>query len=188
MSNGRRFGNSTRTSRLWAALAVVATGTIWTLYPMNPIGAQSQFNGWSHTLGLSRHRPVATVIGISGTASVRWNGRTSPLALGSRLEVAELVVTGAHSTVVVRTPDGAVFRILPGSHVRFCANRWISLDRVNRWLNRIKTLMQRFGGEPPSDRISSPTAVITVRAAVLPPPEDAVTEVEERCVARRRRA
>jgi hypothetical protein len=52
--------------------------------------------------------------------------------------------------------------------VKFRENRRMWLDQVDRWLNRIKTHIQRFGGPPPADLLSCPAAVMAVRATVFP--------------------
>jgi hypothetical protein len=47
-------------------------------------------------------------------------------------------------------------------------NRRMWLDQADRWLREIKARIRRLGGPPPSDRLSCPTAVMAIRAAVLP--------------------
>ncbi len=167
MINGGRFGNSGRMNLFSIAMAVVAAGIILTLALPDDIGVQSGFNESSHALRPSGRHPVARVIAVSGPASAVRNGGLRPLAIGSCLEAGEVVVTGARSMVVVETAQGDVYSILPESRVGFRENRWMGLDRVDRWLSRIKTHIQRFGGPPPSDPLSSPTAVLAVRAAIL---------------------
>jgi len=109
--------------------------------------------------------PAAKVISVSGRASVRWAGRSHSLVAGDELAGTEVVATDAHSRVLVEMADGEVYRIFPGSRVRFCSYWWTRPGQLNRWLGRIKAHIQRFGGLPPSGPHSRPTAVLAVRAA-----------------------
>ena len=185
MTGSRRFHNSVRRTGL--PMAMVAAGIIRALCPPDNAGARSGFNGSSHALRSSGRRPVARVIAVSGRASASCRGRSRPLAVGSGLEAGEVIVTGADSTVLAGTADGGQFKIFPESQVKFRETRRMWIDQVDRWLNGIKTHIQRFGGPPPSDRLSCPAAVAAVRAAVLPSSVRAVAEFEKRSIEMRRR-
>jgi hypothetical protein len=140
------------------AMAVAAAGITWTFCLRDTEEARS-----------AGRRPVARVIAVSGVASVHWNGRSRPLAAGSGVEAGEVIVTGVSSTVLVGTADGGEFKIFSESQVKFRDNRRMWLDQVDRWLNGIKIHVQRFGGPPPSGRLSFPTAVMAVRASIFFP-------------------
>lgn len=109
--------------------------------------------------------PAAKVISVSGRASVQWAGRSHSLAAGDELAGTEVVATDEYSRVLVEMADGEVYRIFPGSRVRFCSYRWTRPGQLDRWLVRIKAHIQSVGGLPPSGLDSRPTAVLAVRAA-----------------------
>lgn len=92
-------------------------------------------------------------------------GRSHSLAAGDELAGTEVVATDAYSRVLVEMADGEVYRIFPGSRVRFCSYRWTRPGQLDRWLVRIKAHIQSVGGLPPSGLDSRPTAVLAVRAA-----------------------
>jgi len=170
MINSRRVRNASRTKQLPVAMAMMTAVIIWTLGVPGTPGVQSEVDSSSYALRLSGHRPVARVIAVSGPASVLWAGRSRPLAAGNELAAGEVVVTCARSMVVVETAEGGVYNIFPESRVGFRENRWSWLDQVDRWLGRIKAHIQGVGGPPSYDPLSSPTAVLAVRAAILPFP------------------
>jgi hypothetical protein len=186
MIDSRKFRSSVRRTGLSMTMAMAAAGVIWTLCLADRAGAQSGFNGSSHAIRPSAHRPVARVIAVSGSASVHWNGRSCPLAAGRDLGAGEVIVTGVHSTVLVGTADGGDYWIFPESRVKFRENRRMWLDQVDRCLNGIRTHIQCFGGPPSSNRLSGPSAVMAVRAAALPSTVRGGADFEKSCIEMRR--
>lgn len=88
MADHRQFRRSVRRAGLSMAMAMAAAGIVWTLRLPDNVGAQSGFNGSSHSIRPSGRRPVARVIAVSGPVSVHWNGRSRPLAAGAGLDMA----------------------------------------------------------------------------------------------------
>ena len=125
---------SVRLKMMSMAMAMVAAGIISTLI-------------------YGRH-PVASVTAIRGSASS--NGQSRPVTAGSVLEAGEVIVTGAHSTVLVGMADDSKVWTIFESQVTFGGNGWWWFDQADRWLSGIKTNIQRLGGPPPSDRLTYP--------------------------------
>jgi hypothetical protein len=178
MTGNRKFLDSVR--RTAPSVALAAAGIVWALCLPYEAGAQGGFSGRGHAIRPSGRLPVARVLAVSGPASAHWNGRSRPLEAGSGLEADEVIVTGARSTVLVKTADGGEFQIFPESQVRFRESRRTWLDPVDRWLSEIRTRMQRIERTQPCDSLSCPTAVLGVRAAILPSVVRGVAEFENK--------
>jgi hypothetical protein len=146
--------------------------------PPYEAGAQGGFSGWGHAIRPSGRLPAARALAVSGPASAHWNGRSRPPEAGSDLEADEVIVTGAHSTALVKTADGGEFQIFPEPQVRFRESRRTRLDPVDRRLNGIRTGMQRIERTQPCDSLSFPAAVLGVRAAILSSAVRGVAEFE----------
>lgn len=144
----------------------VATGTsviLWTPAVSNTAVRRSVPDSPPaiRTLG---SRPVAKVIVVSGLAWGLHDGGSRRLAAGSVVGAGEVVLTGADSFVLAATANGELFYIYARSRARFREDRWGWFSRVDQWLSGIRARIQGFGGMPPNNRVTCPTAVMGIRA------------------------
>jgi len=137
---------------------IVAAGVFWALNTLHAAYAQ----GGSPAAALSSAR----VLAVSGHGLAHWNGRSRLLLKpGSDLNAEEIINTSANSTAILKMADGSEFEIFPDSQVIFHRSRLGRRFPVDWWSNGIRARIARFGGAQPSNRISSPTAAMAVRAA-----------------------
>lgn len=154
--------SSGRVKRLLFAATVAAGGAGWALVPSVEAG---WLRCWNEARG---SHAAARVIAASGPARTLGGGRSRPVAAGSVLGAGEVIVTGKHSILLVETADGSRYEIFPESRVRFPRSGWRWLAEFNRGLVRIKARIQGLERFAAPDRLSSPTAVLAVRAAIRP--------------------
>jgi hypothetical protein len=181
IARNRGFPASVHRTAPWVTAVVAGIG--WALCLAYAKGAESEF---SSAMYLFEQNPAARVLTVSGRASAHWNGRSRPLEPGIGLADGEVVVTGTNSTVMVRTASGDEIEIFPSSRMSFRGSQWMWLDQADRWLNGIRMRFQRLGGPQPSDRISCPAAVISVRAGSCFPAVHGVAVSDEHWLGTRR--
>lgn len=163
-----KLRTASRLRLLWLAATMAAGGMGWAMILPAEAGPQRSLNGARQALRNSGRPPAARVLAASGPAQVVGSGRPRPVAAGSDLEGGEVVVTGEHSMLLIETADGGRYEVFPESRVRFRASDWTWLERLELNLKRIKARIQGLGGLAAPHRLTSPTAVLAVRAAVLP--------------------
>ena len=110
---------------------------------------------------------VARVVSMAGQVSVLKDGQPWALNVGSTVQVKQTIVSGANGYAVLQVSDGSTFEVYPNSRVTFRNNPANLRDLLDVWLGRVKVHIQKFGGRPNHNRITSPTAVISVRGTVF---------------------
>jgi hypothetical protein len=130
---------------LWLAVALVVS--------MTPLAAQDS---------------AAKVIYQTGQVSLANGGYFKALSVGDMVKVKQLIITGPdgyarfevlsdHSTFEVFPNAKVVFREVPGA--------WDNL--LNVIFGRVKVFIQHAPGIPNPNKVTSPTAVISVRGTVF---------------------
>jgi hypothetical protein len=94
-----------------------------------------------------------------------------------------VIVTGADGFAIFQVSDGSTFEVYPNSRVVFRANPSNIKDLLDLMLGRVKVHIQKLGGQPNHNRVTTPTAVISVRGTVfdvtVEDQESTVVAVEE---------
>lgn len=118
---------------------------------------------------------AAQVIELVGRVSIE-----RPSALNSSLRAEEwalfaggvvkpqqVVVTGPDGYAKLQVADGSTFEVFPNSRVTFRGNRSDWKDLLDLWLGRVKVHIQKLNGQPNNNRVTTPTAVISVRGTIF---------------------
>jgi len=125
---------------------------------------------------LAAQESAAKVIYQVGQVSIADGGYFKALSVGDSVKLKQLIVTGPdgyarfevlsdHSTFEVFPNAKVVFRDVPGS--------WQNL--LNVIIGRVKVFIQHAPGVPNPNRVTSPTAVVSVRGTVF----DVVVESDD---------
>lgn len=104
---------------------------------------------------------------LSGQVSVEKSGELWVLQMGQTLEAGEIVVTGPDGYAVLELPDQSRIEVFANSRVIFRANRFNVRDLLDLYLGKVRLYIQRLTDEDRSYRVTSPTAVISVRGTVF---------------------
>jgi ferric-dicitrate binding protein FerR (iron transport regulator) len=110
---------------------------------------------------------AAKVIALSGQVSALKDSGEWALSVGDSVPVQQLIVTGPDGSALFQVADGSTFEVYPNSKVTFRNNPGNWRDLVDVWIGRIKTHIEKLGGQPNHNRIHTPTAVISVRGTTF---------------------
>src|SRR5580693_5768911 len=124
---------------------------------------------------------AAKVLTMTGQVSILKDMVPIGLVEGSRVEVQQMIVTGADGHAVFQVSDGSTFEVFPNSHLVFRKNAWNVRDLIDLLVGRIRVHIEHLGTVPNPNRILTPTAVISVRGTtfdVTVDEEDETTTVE----------
>jgi hypothetical protein len=115
---------------------------------------------------------VATVIELAGQVSVLRGGQEPLFARSSQLDprqwqvkAKEEIVTGPDGYAKLQIGDGSTFEVFQNSHVIF-QGQWTIEDMLQLILGKIRVQIEHRNGPNPK-KISTPTAVISVRGTVF---------------------
>ena len=110
---------------------------------------------------------AARVMALTGRVSVVKDTGEWALNVGDLVQVRQLIVTGSDGYALFRVADGSTFEVYSDSKVTFRSNPGTWQDLVDVWIGRIKTHIQKLGGQPNHNRVHTPTAVISVRGTIF---------------------
>jgi hypothetical protein len=126
---------------------------------------------------------AAKVTQLTGQVSILKDSSPWALQVGSEVQVRQVIVTGADGFAIFQVSDGSTFEVYPNSRVVFRANPSNIKDLLDLMLGRVKVHIQKLGGQPNHNRVTTPTAVISVRGTVfdvtVEDQESTVVAVEE---------
>jgi hypothetical protein len=109
----------------------------------------------------------AKIIDLTGRVSLLQNEKfEKPLFLGDELVPGTLIVTGPDGYARVQVPDGSTFEVFPNARVLYRERGFGIGDLLNVIIGRVKVYIQHDKGPNPN-RVSTPTAVISVRGTVF---------------------
>ena len=140
-----RRSQSRTTRLLWLAAALVVCVT--------PLAAQDS---------------AAKVIVQQGQVSIADGGYFKALSVGDAVKIRQLIVTGPDGYAKLQVlSDGSTFEVFANSKVFFrdVPGAWDNL--LNLVIGRIKVFIQHAPGIPNPNKVSSPTAVISVRGTIF---------------------
>jgi hypothetical protein len=121
----------------------------------------------------AQSKEIATVIELEGQVSVLRDGQVPLFQVGTAgapvsqtlVNPKEQIVTGGDGHAIFRISDGSTFEVFPNSHVTF-QGQWTIEDMLQVILGKIRVQIEHRNG-PNHKRISTPTAVISVRGTVF---------------------
>ncbi|MBI4464780.1 MAG: FecR domain-containing protein [Acidobacteria bacterium] len=110
---------------------------------------------------------TAVLAQLSGQVSAERAGELWVLTAGQTLQAGEVVVTGPDGYAVLELPDQSKIEVFPNSRFAFRTNRFNWRDLLDLYLGKVRLSIQRLTHEDRSLRVTSPTAVISVRGTVF---------------------
>lgn len=110
---------------------------------------------------------AAKVTHLTGQVSVLKDSTPWALQVGNEIQVRQVILTGADGFAIFQVSDGSTFEVYPNSRVVFRANPSNLKDLLDLVLGRVKVHIQKLGGQPNNNRVTTPTAVISVRGTVF---------------------
>jgi hypothetical protein len=119
-------------------------------------------------------RPVATVLVEVGQVSVLKDGYPMVLNQGDGVQAQQTIVTGQDGYARFQLEDKSTFEVFGNSKVVFHDNYPSLMDMLYVWIGRVKIFVEHSNGPNPK-RVTTPTAVISVRGTVY----DVVVEDDE---------
>jgi hypothetical protein len=109
----------------------------------------------------------ARVLQLTGQVSVLKNQEPWVLNVGDWVQKRQHIVSGSDGYALFQVSDGSTFEVFPNSQVVFRNNAGDWKDLLDLFLGRVKVHVQKFGGQPNSNRVTTPTAVISVRGTIF---------------------
>ena len=109
----------------------------------------------------------AKMMQMSGQVSVLKDNNPWTLKVGDWVNLRQAIVTGADGFALFQVNDGSTFEVYPNSRVIFRNNGGGWKDLLDLMLGRVKVHIQKFGGQPNPNRVTTPTAVISVRGTIF---------------------
>src|SRR5579872_7063530 len=121
----------------------------------------------------AQSKEFATVIELQGQVSVLRGGQVPLFQIGTlgapagqmQVNPKEEIVTGSDGHAIFQTSDGSTFEVFANSRVTF-QGQWTIQDMLQVLLGKIRVSIEHRNG-PNHKRISTPTAVISVRGTVF---------------------
>jgi hypothetical protein len=114
--------------------------------------------------GLAQSQEVAKAIEVQGQVSVLRGGQVA-LFQNSTVGAQEVIVTGPDGHAVFQIGDGSTFEVFPNSRVTF-RDTFNLQDMLQLVLGKIRVTIEHRNG-PNHKKVSTPTAVISVRGTVF---------------------
>jgi hypothetical protein len=110
---------------------------------------------------------AAKAVSLTGRVSILKDGSAWALNLGDVVNPRQTLVTGPDGFAVFKLSDGSRFEVFPNSKVEFRRNLGDWSDLLDVWIGRVKVFIQKLGTQPNHNRVTTPTAVISVRGTVF---------------------
>ncbi len=110
---------------------------------------------------------AAKLLSFTGQISVLRSNYAWALNAGDFVKRQEVIVTGPDGWGVFQVADGSTFEVFPKSRVVFRANLGDWRDLLEVWLGKVRVQIEHFGGVPNNNKVSTPTAVISVRGTIF---------------------
>ena len=119
---------------------------------------------------------AAQIVSVTGRVSIERGGEMWTVTAGQTILAGQVIVTGPDGTAQLVLSDSSTLDIFPNSRVIFRANRFNLRDLLDVYLGKVRLQIQHLiPGEAPL-RVTSPTAVISVRGTVFDVEVDAAQE------------
>jgi ferric-dicitrate binding protein FerR (iron transport regulator) len=137
--------------------------------------------------GVTAQGTPAKIRSLTGQVSVYRDGAPWALKAGDGVLPAQEVQSGPDGHAIFELADGSTFELFPNSRATFRNTAGTWSDLLELWIGRVKVHIQRVGGRPNPNRVTTPTAVISVRGTIfditVEEPDETLVLVEEGQVA-----
>jgi hypothetical protein len=133
----------------------------WLLIAATGLVCSAQIPGWTGP------ESAAKVINLTGQVSVLKDAEPWALHVGDAVQVRQIIISGPDGFATFQVSDGSTFEVYPNSRVTFRASPGNWRDLLDLWLGRVKVHIEKIGGKPNYNRITTPTAVISVRGTTF---------------------
>lgn len=110
---------------------------------------------------------AAKLVSMTGQVSILKDTTEWALSPGDLVQPRQTVVTGAAGFAVFHLSDGSKFEVYPNSRVVFRQNMGEWRDLLDVWIGRVKVYIQKLGNQPNHNKVTTPTAVISVRGTIF---------------------
>jgi hypothetical protein len=110
---------------------------------------------------------AATLVSMQGQVNVLRDSVPWALSAGSKILPKQMVVTGPDGMAHFQVSDGSTFDVFPNSRVVFRSNPPNWKDLLDVYLGRVRVHIQKLNGMPNHNRVTTPTAVISVRGTTF---------------------
>lgn len=140
-----------RTARLLFALSLLASATVIAAVPAK---AQSGPD-------------AARVLTLAGRVSLERDGELWVLAEGQAVRSGQVLTTGPDGYAQLQLSDQSVIEVFPNSRVVLQANPFNWHELLDLYLGKIRLRIQKLTNGDPPYRVTTPTAVISVRGTVF---------------------
>lgn len=134
---------------------------------------------------------TAQIATVTGKVSIERAGELWVASAGQAVLAGQVMVTGSDGFAELLLNNGSRLEIFPNSRFAFRANRFSLRDVIDLYLGKIRFHIQKLTKDDPSIRVTSPTAVISVRGTTFEVEVDAsqatLISVEEGVVGVRHR-
>lgn len=109
----------------------------------------------------------AQVLQLTGQVSVLKGNEPWVLNVGDWVQKRQVIIAGGNGYALFQVNDGSTFEVFANSQVIFRNNSGDWKDLLDLFLGRVKVHVQKFGGQPNPNRVTTPTAVISVRGTTF---------------------
>jgi ferric-dicitrate binding protein FerR (iron transport regulator) len=117
---------------------------------------------------LAAQDSAAKVIHQQGQVSIADGGYLKALNVGDQIRIKQLIMTGPDGYARFQVvSDGSTFEVFPNSKVFFRSTPGSWENLLDIVIGRIKVFIQHAPGIPNPNKVTSPTAVISVRGTVF---------------------
>ena len=110
---------------------------------------------------------TARVLTLTGRVSVERAGDLWVLMPEQTVKAGQVVVTGPDGYATLELSDHSTIEVFPNSRLVFRANRFNLHDLLDLYLGKVRLHIQRLVNDEQRYRVTSPTAVISVRGTVF---------------------
>jgi hypothetical protein len=110
---------------------------------------------------------AAQVVSVTGQVGTFRDGFPWALKVGDTVAPRQEVSSGADGHAIFSLPDGSTFELFANSRATFRASSGGVTDLLDLWIGRVKVHIQKLGGRPNPNRVTTPTAVISVRGTIF---------------------
>ncbi len=110
---------------------------------------------------------AATVEYLAGQVSILRDSQAWALNIGAAIKPQQVILTGPDGYAKFKVSDGSTFEVFPNSRVTFrnTPGDWTHL--LDMLLGRVKVHIEKLNGMPNHNRITTPTAIISVRGTTF---------------------
>ena len=110
---------------------------------------------------------AAKIVTVQGQVSLFKDGYPWALKAGDTVFPKQEISSGPDGYAVFALPDGSTFELFPNSRATFRANSGSLTELLDLWIGRVKVHIQKLGGKPNPNRVTTPTAIISVRGTIF---------------------